>query len=210
MTVIRNWNDAEKKILWDVCKEGRHFYLNLCGFNQLFVNSISERCTTWNDPKCFHSLQWNLQIYDSKPSKKHSKKTTKVCLTQHEADPGPFCEGLEKRSISEYFQNFIWRRYGHLKNLIMFWILCEPLEMIMMRKLNEADKKYCEISVKKEGTSVWTSEDSVRSLWAQFLNNAPSEVIRIVFTPCNEIFKYVIPNRQKALISHQKSLFHTV
>ena len=32
----------------------------------------------------------------------------------------------------------------------------------------------------------------------------------LFFTPCNEIFNYVIPNRQKALINHQNSLFHSV
>ena len=83
--VRASWNDSDQKlkrcwekIFWDVCKEERYFFLSLCGFNQLFLNSFSERCITWNDPNCFHSLQWNLQTNGSKPSKKHSKTIRKV------------------------------------------------------------------------------------------------------------------------------------
>ena len=82
--------------------------------------------------------------------------------------------------------------------------------MTLIRNWNDADKKCGQMSVKKKGTLFGTCVDSISFLWSQFENDSSREMIRVHFTPCNEIFKYVIPKGPNALKNHQKSLLNTV
>ena len=141
---------------------------------------------------------------------KHSITIRKVCLTQYKADPGPFCEGLGTKKHLRIFSKFhftlIWssKEFGLVLNFLRAsWNDSD-------HKLKRCWEKYCEMSVKKKGTSVWTCVDLMSSLWTQFLTDAPRDVIRVVFNASNEICKDIVPNCPKALNNYRKSLLNPV